>query len=117
MLDSVLSALAPCPWDACDPAIDGGDFGAAVAAVRQVSHRPVVLIGEVEDLKAGLENLGADETPLLCHATADNWQDMAALAIDVLPQVISVEAQSLLPGLGNNPGGPTTSIVLCFLPN
>ena len=59
---------------------DGGDFGAAVAAVREVSHRPVILVGDVQDLKDGLEKLGDDETPLLCHATLENWEDMAALA-------------------------------------
>ncbi len=34
------------------------------------------------------------------------------LDIDVLPQVVSVAAQSLLPSAGAAPGGPTTSIVL-----
>ncbi|MCO6455646.1 MAG: VCBS repeat-containing protein [Pirellulaceae bacterium] len=32
--------------------------------------------------------------------------------INVLPQVVSIEAQALLPGIGLNPGGPTTSIVV-----
>jgi hypothetical protein len=34
------------------------------------------------------------------------------LDIDVLPQVISAEAQPLLPGAGSNPGGPTASLVV-----
>jgi hypothetical protein len=34
------------------------------------------------------------------------------LDIDVLPQVVSVEDQPLLPGAGDNPGGPTTSLVI-----
>jgi hypothetical protein len=34
------------------------------------------------------------------------------LAINVLPQVVSVESQPLLPGVGANPGGPTTSLVV-----
>jgi len=59
---------------------NGGDFGTAVATVREVSHRPMILIGDVQDIKAGLEKLGDDETPLLCHATLENWEDMAALA-------------------------------------
>jgi len=59
---------------------DGGDFGAAVAAVRDVSHRPVILIGDTANLKAGLEKLSTDETPLLAHATQKNWQEMVALA-------------------------------------
>src|SRR5207237_3623729 len=36
------------------------------------------------------------------------------LDIDVLPQLVSVESQALLPGLGPNPGGPTASLVLTF---
>jgi hypothetical protein len=36
------------------------------------------------------------------------------LDIDVLPQLVSIESQPLLPGLGQNPGGPTASIVLTF---
>jgi hypothetical protein len=34
------------------------------------------------------------------------------LDIDTLPQVVSVEAQALLPGTGARPGGPTASLVL-----
>ena len=34
------------------------------------------------------------------------------LDIDVLPQVVSVEAQTLLPGQGGLPGGPTASLVV-----
>jgi hypothetical protein len=34
------------------------------------------------------------------------------LDINVLPQVTSWEAQALLPGIGDRPGGPTTSVVL-----
>jgi hypothetical protein len=36
------------------------------------------------------------------------------LDIDVLPQLVSVEAQPLLPGQGQYPGGPTASLVLTF---
>jgi hypothetical protein len=36
------------------------------------------------------------------------------LDIDVLPQLVSVESQPLLPGVGVNPGGPTASLVLTF---
>lgn len=59
---------------------DGGDFGGAVATVREVSHKPVVLIGEADELKAGLSELGPDEKTLLCHATPKNWKAMADLA-------------------------------------
>ena len=34
------------------------------------------------------------------------------LIIDVLPQVVSIESQALLPGTTENPGGPTTSLVI-----
>ncbi len=34
------------------------------------------------------------------------------LDIDVLPQVISVAAEALLPGAGDSPGGPTSSLVI-----
>jgi len=58
----------------------GGDFGAAVKAVREANSLPLILIGSPEEIKSGLEGLGADDTPLLCSATADNWEQMAALA-------------------------------------
>lgn len=59
---------------------NGGDMAAAVAAVKKGSNLPVILIGEPEELKAGLDELGEDETPLLAHATEGNFQEMAALA-------------------------------------
>jgi len=34
------------------------------------------------------------------------------LDIDVLPQVVSIQAESLLPGVGNLPGGPINSLVI-----
>jgi acetyl-CoA decarbonylase/synthase complex subunit gamma len=61
---------------------DGGDFGKAVTAVREASHKPLILIGEPEDIKAGMENLGEGETTLIAHANADNWEAMAALAVE-----------------------------------
>lgn len=59
---------------------NGGDFGGAVAAVREISHKPIILIGEPDDLKTGLAKLESDEKALLCHATEENWEAMAALA-------------------------------------
>lgn len=61
---------------------DGGDFGAAVAALREASHKPLILIGEPDDIKAGLSKLGEGETVLIAHANADNWEAMAALAVE-----------------------------------
>jgi hypothetical protein len=48
------------------------------------------------------------ETPVLRGAGA------YTLDIDVLPQVVCVEAEALLPGVGAKPGGPTTNLVLTF---
>jgi acetyl-CoA decarbonylase/synthase complex subunit gamma len=58
----------------------GGDFGAAVKAVREASSLPLILIGSADELKSGLEGLGSGDTPLLCSATAENWEKMADLA-------------------------------------
>jgi len=59
---------------------NGGDFAAAVAAVREISHKPLILVGSPEDIKAGLGKLTEGETALIAHATADNLEAMAALA-------------------------------------
>ncbi|MBU1662237.1 MAG: acetyl-CoA decarbonylase/synthase complex subunit gamma, partial [Chloroflexi bacterium] len=73
---------------------DGGDFGAAVEAVREAVKQPLILIGTADELKAGLEKLDADERPLLCHATAENWEEMADLAKEYnVP--LSVEADNI----------------------
>jgi acetyl-CoA decarbonylase/synthase complex subunit gamma len=61
---------------------DGGDFGAAVSTVRDVSQKPLILIGEPDKLKSGLEKLGEGEITMIAHATAENWETMAALAAE-----------------------------------
>ncbi|MEZ4641216.1 MAG: acetyl-CoA decarbonylase/synthase complex subunit gamma [Chloroflexota bacterium] len=58
---------------------NGGDFVGTVTAVRAVSHLPLILVGEVDTLQAGLDKLN-DGKLLLAHATAANWESMAALA-------------------------------------
>lgn len=58
----------------------GGDFAAAVEAIRDTVKLPLILIGPPEELEKGLEKLTDDETPLLCSATAENWEAMAELA-------------------------------------
>ena len=73
---------------------NGGDFAKAVAAVREVSHKPLVLIGDVDNLKAGLSELGEDEKPLLCSANLNNWEAMAELTKEY-GAVLSVEAASV----------------------
>ncbi|MEW5868233.1 MAG: acetyl-CoA decarbonylase/synthase complex subunit gamma [Chloroflexota bacterium] len=59
---------------------DAGRFAEAVKAVRQVSKRPLILVGgDPAVLKAGLDAL-AGETALICTADAGNWEAMASLA-------------------------------------
>ncbi len=59
---------------------DAGKFAAAVKAVREVSKRPLVLVGKDPDvMKAGLEALSG-ESALICGADASNWEAMASLA-------------------------------------
>ncbi|NOZ51281.1 MAG: acetyl-CoA decarbonylase/synthase complex subunit gamma [Chloroflexi bacterium] len=60
----------------------GGDFAAAVRAVRAVSKLPLILMADVDDLKAGLAELNEGEVPLLYSATVKNWREMAALATE-----------------------------------
>ncbi|MCP4142682.1 MAG: acetyl-CoA decarbonylase/synthase complex subunit gamma [Chloroflexi bacterium] len=73
---------------------DGGDFAKAVSAVREASHRPLILIGEPAQLKAGLEALDGDEKVLLGHATVENWEEMAALAKEY-DAALALEADSI----------------------
>jgi acetyl-CoA decarbonylase/synthase, CODH/ACS complex subunit gamma len=55
-------------------------FAAAVAAVRAISKRPMILISaDPAVIEAGLQKLGG-ETPLIAGADATNWQAMAGLA-------------------------------------
>ncbi len=58
---------------------DGGDFAAAVKAVRSASKRPLILIGDPAALPAGLEACSG-ETPMLYAADGSNWEAMADLA-------------------------------------
>jgi len=73
---------------------DGGDFGAAVAAIRGVSQKPLILIGEPDTIKAGMEKLGGGETVLIAHADAGNWEAMAALAAEN-NAALAIEADSI----------------------
>jgi acetyl-CoA decarbonylase/synthase complex subunit gamma len=59
---------------------EGGNFGAAVSAVREVSHLPIILIGEPNALKEGFSELSEDERPLIGFATSKNWEEMAGIA-------------------------------------
>ncbi|NOZ73557.1 MAG: acetyl-CoA decarbonylase/synthase complex subunit gamma, partial [Chloroflexi bacterium] len=72
----------------------GGDFAAAVRAVRAVSHLPVILLADVDQLKAGLAELNEDEIPLLYSANVKNWREMAAL-VKERKAVLAVEAHNI----------------------
>lgn len=73
---------------------NGGDFGGAVAAVREISKKPLILIADPNSLKAGLEQLNPEEKTLICHATAENWSVMSELAKEY-DTALAVEASSL----------------------
>lgn len=63
-----------------DTAGDPGRFGEAVAAIRRVSQRPVVLVStNPAVIQAGLQKLNG-EIPLIASATVQNWEAMADLA-------------------------------------
>ena len=59
---------------------DGGDLAAAVKAVRGVSKRPLILIGDAGQLSSGLEACSG-EAPMIYAADASNWEAMADLAV------------------------------------
>ena len=78
---------------------NGGNFGAAVEAVRSATDLPLILIAPPADLKAGFDKLDG-ETPLICHATAENWEEMAALAKEYeVPLAIEADSVDAMVGL------------------
>lgn len=59
---------------------DAAKFAAAVAAAASAAKQPLVLVGEDPAvIAAGLAKTG-DVVPLICAATAQNWEAMAKLA-------------------------------------
>jgi acetyl-CoA decarbonylase/synthase complex subunit gamma len=66
-------------WDGIAVQADGGDFAAAVSAVRSVTHLPLVLIAPPDSLKPLLPQLSEGKL-LLAFATTDTWPAMAELA-------------------------------------
>jgi acetyl-CoA decarbonylase/synthase complex subunit gamma len=69
----------PLKWDGIAVQADSGNFAGAVAAVRDVSHLPLILIAKPAELEEVLPNL-SDGKALIAFATEENWQEMAALA-------------------------------------
>lgn len=80
-------------WDGIAVQANGGDFAAAVTAVRKITHLPLILIAPPEPLKPVLPQLD-DGKLLLAFATADNWQAMAELA-KTQQAALAVQADSL----------------------
>ncbi|MCA9930681.1 MAG: acetyl-CoA decarbonylase/synthase complex subunit gamma [Anaerolineales bacterium] len=80
-------------WDGIAVQADGGDFGAAVTAVRDATHLPLIFIAPPEALKPALAAVD-DGKLLLAFATADNWQAMAELA-QTYNTALAVQANTL----------------------
>jgi len=72
---------------------DGGDFAAAIKAVRGASKRPLILIGDAATLPAGLEACSG-ETPLIYAADNSNWEALADLAAKY-KAALAVKGESL----------------------
>ena len=67
---------------------DAGKFAAAVAAARAAATIPLVLVTEDPAVMAAGLAKAAGVTPLLCAATAGNWEAMAKLAKDAKAPLI-----------------------------
>jgi len=70
----------------------GGDFGATVAAVKEASSLPVILLADdPTTAESGLKAASGTQ-PLLWAATPDNWEAMAKLAAQYkAPLVVRIE--------------------------
>jgi acetyl-CoA decarbonylase/synthase complex subunit gamma len=71
----------------------GGDFSAALNAIRETSQLPLILIGDPAALATATDQL-EDSKLLLAHATAENWSEMAALAKKT-ESALAVQADNL----------------------
>jgi hypothetical protein len=102
-----------------DDVIDfAGDFQATEGAGLRMEVRDAAgnLLGSGEEFHVTAPQ-GAALTVHVFGATASDGTRGAGaytLDVDVLPQVVSVEAQTLLPGQGGLPGGATASLVVTF---
>jgi hypothetical protein len=93
-----------------------GDFQATVGAGLMMEVRDAAgnVLGSGERFQVTAPQ-GAELTLHVFGATAsDGTRGTGAytLDVDVLPQVVSIEAQTLLPGQGSLPGGATASLVV-----
>jgi hypothetical protein len=115
--DYTLTVPTEAAHGAGDEALDfSGRFQATAGAGLRMEVRDAAgnLLGSGERFRV-VAPQGAHLTLKVFGVTgADGSQGTGAytLDIDTLPQVVSVEAQALLPGQGSAPGGPTASLVL-----
>jgi len=73
---------------------DGGAFAQAVRAVLEVAEVPLVLIADDPDVMAEGVAAAKDAQPLLCGATAENWEPFARLAKEY-ESPLAVRAQTM----------------------
>ena len=93
---------------------DGDKFAAAVSAVRGACNLPLVLLTEDPAIMAAGLAKSAGVTPLLCGATAANWEAMAKLAKSAkAPLVVRAETPAGLAELtGKLTGAGIEDLVL-----
>ncbi len=95
------------------------DFAAQFSAVQGAGLQMEVLDAAGNVLGSGSRfRIVADQgQQLYVHvfgagSGATQGAGVYTLDIDVLPQVVSIQAESLVPGTGNQPGGPVNSLVI-----
>jgi hypothetical protein len=102
-----------------DEVIDfSGDFQATTGAGLMIEVRDANgnLLGSGEEFRVTAPQGAVLTLHVFGATTSDGTRGAGAytLDVDVLPQVVSVEAQTLLPGQGGLPGGATASLVVTF---
>jgi hypothetical protein len=118
-LDAYYTLTVPTetPHGAGDEVIDfSGDFQATEGAGLMMELRDAAgnLLGSGERFQVTAPQGAVLTLHVFAATAADDIRGAGAytLDIDVLPQVVSVESQTLLPGQGGLPGGPTASLVV-----
>jgi hypothetical protein len=115
--DYTLTVPTEAAAGAGDEVLDfSGDFQATSGAgiTMQVSDSSGNVLGSGERFRVRAPQ-GANLTLRVFGVTGPGGSQGAGaytLDIDVLPQVVSVQAQPLLPGASSAPGGPTASLVV-----
>ena len=79
---------------------DGDTFAEAVSAVLETAQVPLVLIADDPDVMAKGVEAAKEARPLICGATADNWEPFADLAKEYgAPMAVQAETMSGLADL------------------